>query len=228
MKKLCFAIIALITTSAAVKAQNFEGSYLMSIETPQKKSTAEMQITFKGDKSCMEMLTAQNAGKLKTIFDKKEQTMTILVDKDGTNKVAMVRKMSDASEMENNKGGKEPKITVTDETKTIEGYNCKKVIAESDESTTEMWVTDELGLTYTDMFGMMRSGRGPASNMSMSMHNYKDVKGIPLEMHVSNKAKPDENTVITIKNIKKGTVDASIFDTTGYQVMDMGSMGGGK
>jgi hypothetical protein len=228
MKKLSLAIIAFIMTSAVVSAQNFEGSYLMRIEIPKKKTSSEMQITFKGDKSCMEMLTAQNSGKLKTIFDKKEKTMTVLVDKDGSNKIAMVRKMSDASSEMEGGGGKEPKVTVTNETKTIEGYDCKKVIAESDESTTEMWVTDGLGLTYTDMFGMMRSGRGPASNMSMNMHNYKDVKGLPLEMHISNKAKPDEETFITIKNIKKGTVDASIFDTTGYQMMDMSNMPGGK
>ncbi|MEP7168074.1 MAG: DUF4412 domain-containing protein [Bacteroidota bacterium] len=223
MKKLCLAIIALITTTAAVRSQSFEGSYLMHIETAQKKSIAEMQISIKGDKSCMEMITAPNEGKFRTIFDKKEKTMTILVDKDGTNKMAMVRKMPDATEY-SGKEGKEPQITVTTETKKIEGYTCKKVIAESDESTTEMWVTDELGLTYSDMFGMMSSARGPASNVQ----NYKDVKGMPLEMNIKSKNKPDGDTVITLKNIKKGDMDASLFDTTGYQVMDMSKMGGGR
>ncbi|MEO5570686.1 MAG: DUF4412 domain-containing protein [Bacteroidia bacterium] len=227
MNKLWIAIIALITTSISLRAQNFEGSYLMHIENVKQKNTADMQLTFKGEKSCMEMITAQNAGKFKTIIDKKEKTMTILVSKDETNKVAMVRKMPDASEMAN-KEGKEPKITVTDEAKTIEGYNCKKIIAESDDNTTEMWVTEELGLTYADMVGMMQSGGGASSNMAANMHNYKDVKGIPLEMHMSSKLKPDEKTVITIKNIKKGNVDASIFDTTGYQFMDMSKMGAGK
>ena len=227
MKKLCLAIIGLIALNSSLSAQNFEGSYLMHVENVKQKKTAEMQFSFKGDKTCMEMITMKNAGKLRTIFDKKEQTMTILVDKDGTNKIAMVRKMPDASEMES-KEGTDPKITVTNETKTIEGYTCKKVIAESDGSTTEMWITNELGLTYSDMFGMMSAGRGPASNMSMNMHNYKDVKGIPLEMHVSNKTKPDGDTIITIKNIKKSAVDASLFDTTGYQMMDMSKMGGAR
>ncbi|HKR05862.1 MAG TPA: DUF4412 domain-containing protein [Bacteroidia bacterium] len=226
MKKLCCAIIALMTI-AFVNAQTFEGSYLMHIENANQKNAADMQVAYKGDKSSMEMLTAPNAGKFRTIFDNKEKTMTILVEKDGTNKMAMVRKMQDASEVPGNKEGKDAKITVTDETKKIEGYTCKKVIAESDESTSEMWVTDELGLTYADMFGMMRNGRGPASNMSTNMQNYKDVKGIPLEMNIRNKVKPDESMVITIKNIKKGNVDASLFDISGYKVMDMQNMGGG-
>lgn len=227
MKKLFCAIIALITTTAFVYAQSFEGSYLMHIENANKKNAADMQITYKGDKSSMEMLTAPNAGKFRTIFDNKEKTMTILVEKDGTNKMAMVRKMPDASEVQGSKEGKEAKITVTNETKKIEGYTCKKVIAESNESTTEMWVTDELGLTYADMFGMMNSARGPASNASANMQNYKDVKGIPLEMNIRNKVKPDESTLITIKNIKKGGVEASLFDISGYKVMDMQNMGGG-
>jgi uncharacterized protein DUF4412 len=229
MKKLFLAIIAFITTGTIASAQSFEGSYLVHIENTQKKNTADMQITMKGDKSCMEMISAQNAGKFKTIFDKKEQTMTILTEKDGANKMAMVRKMPDANELKDKeKSGKEAKITVTNETKTIEGYNCKKVIAESDESTTEMWVTDELGLTYSDMFGMMHRGRGPASGMAMNMQNYKDVKGVPLEMHTRNKNKTDEDTTILVKNIKKGNVDASVFDISGYQVMDMSKMGGGR
>src|SRR6185436_8204291 len=203
MKKQFCTIIALITSTAFAYAQNFEGSYLMHIENAQKKHTADMQISIKGDKSSMEMMTAPNAGKVRTIFDKKEQTMTILTEKDGGNKMAMVRKMPDANETMGNKEGKEAKITVTNETKTIEGYNCKKVIAESYESTTEMWVTDDLGLTYADMFSMMNRGRGPASNMGSGMQNYKDVKGLPLEMHMHNKNKPDEDASIFIKNIKK-------------------------
>src|SRR4051812_31237224 len=146
MKKLCFAIIALITTTTFLKAQNFEGSYKIHIENALKKTNGDMQITMKGDKSAMEILTAPNAGKVKTIFDKKEKTMTILVDKDGTNKMAMVQKMPDASATEGT-SAKDAKITVTNETKTIDGYNCKKVIAESDESTTTMWVSEEPGLT---------------------------------------------------------------------------------
>jgi hypothetical protein len=220
MKKLCFAIIALITTTTFLKAQNFEGSYKIHIENALKKTNGDMQITMKGDKSAMEILTAPNAGKVKTIFDKKEKTMTILVDKDGTNKMAMVQKMPDASATEGT-SAKDAKITVTNETKTIDGYNCKKVIAESDESTTTMWVSEEPGLTYADMFAMMSMGRGPASNISSNMKNYKDVKGIPLEMNIKSKNTAEGETVITLKNIKKETVNPSVFDTTGYQVMDM-------
>ncbi len=216
MKKLFLPVIALIATTVYVRAQSFEGSYLMHIESAQKKDGADMQITFKGNKSCMEMITAPNAGKVKTIFDKKEQTMTMVADKDGTNKMAMVRKMPDAAEYSGS-GGKDAKITVTEETKKIEGYNCRKVIAENDESITEMWMTNDLGLTYSDMFGMMRSGRGPASNMTTGMQNYKDVKGMPLEMIIKNKTVPDDITHITLKNIKKGNVDDSIFDLSDYR-----------
>ena len=225
MKKTVLAITVLIAVNATINAQSFEGSYQMHIENALKKNTAEMLITIKGDKAAMEMLTAPNAGKVKTIFDEKEKTMTILVDKDGANKMAMVQKMSNVDE-DAGKTSKDAKITITNETKKIEGYACKKVIAESDESTTTMWVTDELGLTYSDMYGMMSSGRGPASNMSSNMKNYKDVKGIPLEMNINSKDKSEGETVITLKNIKKEAVDASFFDISGYQVMDMKYPGG--
>lgn len=225
MKKLSIAIIAFMTITSFIKAQSFEGSYKMHIENALKKTTGEILITIKGDKSAIEILTAPNAGKVKTILDKKEKTMAILIDKDGANKIAMVQKMPDAEET-TGKTSKDAKITVTSETKIIEGYTCKKVIAESDESTTTMWVTDELGLSYSDMFGMMSSGRGPASYMSPNLQNYKDVKGIPLEMNINSKDTSEGETVITLKNIKKETVDASVFDTKGYQVMDMKNTGG--
>ncbi len=220
MKKITLSIILLIISAIFAGAQNFTGSYTMRIESAEKKFATEMKINIKGDKIAMDMVTPQNAGKFRMIMDKKEQTNTMLTEKDGGNKMAMVMKMPDMAEPAESKM-KETKITKTDETKTIEGYTCKKIIADNEDMTNEVWMTEEVGLNYYDMMGMLNRGRGPAASMTPKMEYYKDIKGMPLEMTITDKKKNGEVTIIKILNLKKGDVDDSVFDITGYKMMDM-------
>lgn len=226
MKKICFAFVAFIIPICLI-AQNFTGSYLIHVEDIKKKKGVDMKINIKGEKSCLEMVTEEKAGKFRTIFDTKSQTMTILTEKDGANKFGMVRKMPDESEL-SDKEANDVKIITTNETKTIESYSCKKLIAETEDVASEMWITRDIGMTYSDLYRIMNRGKGPSSDYVRKMKNYKDIKGFPLEMTITDKKKPDEITYITVKNLKVGSVDNSTFETNGYQMMDMQNEGSGR
>lgn len=224
MRKICFLIIGLII-SIAVNAQSFTGSYKMNVESVKYKKTMAMKVSIKGEKSCLEIISEPGAGKFRSIFNTKEQTMTILTEKEGANKYAMVRKMPDEAGLADREA-KNAKITVTDEAKIIDGYTCKKVFAQSDSIKTEMWITQDLKLTYHDVFSMLNRGNGPAANMVLKMKNYKGIEGAPLEITTTDMKNPDDITHITLKEIRTGSVDNSAFDTYGYQIMDMRNQGG--
>lgn len=220
MKKILLTGVVLFAITSALNAQKFTGSFMWHMENIQKKNTMDMKITVgSGDKSCMEIITGTMAGKFRTIFDKKEKTMTMLVEKEGMEKMAMVRKMNDAADL----AGKEPKdfkITTAEETKMIDGYNCKKVIVETNETNSEMWMTEDINLNYSETFSMINRGNGPASSAAPQMENYKDLKGSPLEMTFTNK-KTGSVSHIWITDIVKEKVDESFFDTSSYKVYDM-------
>ncbi|MFI5219054.1 MAG: DUF4412 domain-containing protein [Bacteroidia bacterium] len=205
-------------------AQNFTGSYTMHTEDSARKKTVDLKITFKKEKSCLEIITGENAGKFRTIFDSKERTMTILTEKEGASKLAMIRSMPDITES-SEPAAKDVKITLTDETKTIENYSCKKVMVESADAITEMWITQDLNISYDDMVTILNHGAGPISGMIQNIKNYKSLKGFPLKMTVANKIKAGEVINITITNVLLNTVDNSVFNTNGYQVMDVRNAG---
>lgn len=218
MKNPVLIFIMLLFYNAAT-AQNWTGSYVMHIDNVSRKQPVDLKFTIKGNKTCMEIMAGEKAGKVRTIYDTKNNTMTFLTEKDGSGKFGMVRPMVEYNLTESD--SKNAKITATGETKKIDSYTSAKMIAESDESTTEMWVTEETGLTYQDVLALVNKGKGPASNYAYNMKNYKDLKGVPLEMTITSKKNPGDITIVKIMNIVKGKTDDRVFSTEGYQVMDM-------
>ena len=209
MKKQIILLAAVLITGT-INAQ-FEGSYILKMESSSsKKPIPDMKFTVKGDMATGEIVDRSQAnGFKKNIMNKKDRTMLMLMDKNG-NKVAMKNKMPEVKASPNDQS--EPKITATGKTKMIEGYNCKEIISENEESTADLWTTDELGLSMTDMLGFAGKTNDPVYGNAIS-----------LETTISNK-KDNSKTVMYIKNIKKYSVPDSQFSTEGYQIMEMPAM----
>lgn len=159
------------------------------------------------------------------IFDGPSKTMITLVDKDGEKtgmKMKMPKVMLDNDKKEDDK--LDFKITPTNEAKTILGYDCKKYLMESTDFSGHAWVTEEVDLELEKALTFMDVQKKSNSNVP----NFGDIKGFPLETITKSKKK-DESYEMKVTDLKLGTVDESVFNTSGYNITDLSNfmnMGG--
>ena len=219
-------LTAIIVISALMANAQWTGSYTMLIEPHKAKENITAFLNFMETKMAMEMITGKESSIVRSIFDFKNKTMTTASEKNGNNKFAMVMKLN---EDVIDKANEDVQFRTTDEQRTIDGYQCTKVIAETKDGITEMWLTKDLNLTYENTIGMMpRTKNNPTSGFLMDLKHYKGVEGFPIEMTSYQKKKPEEKSTIRFKDIKSGVINEKAFDLSGYQVMDMTNLMQGK
>ena len=116
-------------------------------------------------------------------------------------------------------GKQDPVITMTKETKMIEGHTCTKVIVVSEDGTWTGWVAEDVKAPFTDMTRSMQQ-RGDQSHVNAM----RSVQGMPLEFEwVPTDGK--SRMVCYVKELEAGKVDTSVFSLDGYEVMEMPSFG---
>lgn len=154
---------------------------------------------------------------VRMIIDQKEKMQYMLMDDGKGNKMAMkTRKMKVTGMEENEKNAAD--ITVTDETKTIDGHVCKKMIAKDEDGTWTGWMAQDIEMPF---HSVMRDMRGKGAEMHDDA--LAGVHGFPLEYEwVSNDGK--ERVTCRIRDLKLGTVDEGAFSMKGYQLMEMPMM----
>lgn len=224
MKKLILTM-GLVTASLICGfSQVKEGSINYSIDfegLPEQQAAMmkgmEMKQYYKNGKVRMENIMA--FGTTTTIVDEKGNT-TILSDMMGAKKYATVSAADAEKKDKKKKKTEDPKITYSNEKKTIANYECKKALIEtkSDEGEvmkSEVWYCEEL------QFPQVGSGE----------KQFKGLKGAPLEfsMNVSNGIK----MIMKASQVSTSPVSNSKFEvnTTGYDKMseeEMKQMSGGR
>lgn len=117
-------------------------------------------------------------------------------------------------------------IEETNETRVIDGYNCRKYIVTDTkrETVTESWVTTEAGINSREIFaGMMSAFGGKADKQKggpgTAMAGGYD--GFPI-LSISNDGK--STYTMRFKNLKVGeaNMDKSVLDTSGVQIQSLG------
>lgn len=141
---------------------------------------------------------------------------TLMTDEKGK-KTAMKSKKKKVT-MSEQKDAKEPEITETGETRTIEGHNCTKTIVKTEDGTWTGWVAKDLKAPFSDMARSV----GHRGNDKM-MKSYKGM-GFPLEFEWVD-AKGKDRIVCYVKELKVGPVEAGVFSLDGYEVTEMPSFG---
>jgi len=208
MKKLSIFLVALLALWVNVFSQTFEGILVMDMTAQGMNITQEYKV--KGDKALIELkMGGIPVQKMYMNGEKKE--MYMLMEKD--QKIAMKLKSDDINGKNDDK--KQPKVTVTKETKEILGYKCTKIIVEDDKKSTIAWVTKDLNLDFSKIAG---GGKKGGNNVVLSKH------GFPLELEGK-----DEQGTVTMKatKVEKTSIDSSVFpDLSQYQVQEMPSMMG--
>ena len=112
-----------------------------------------------------------------------------------------------------------PDVQVTDDTRSIDGHLCNKVISKSDEGVWTGWVTKEIEAPFADM---MRQVQQPGQNDHSEV--LTGAYGMPLEYEWVD-ADSKDRMVCFIRDLKIGEVDEKLFSLEGYEVMEMPSSG---
>ena len=200
MKSSLTFILLFLAAAALMAGKPFEGVITYKISYPDSKfSEAQlnmfpkvMTISVKGSKARTEMNTG--AGTQVGIVDYLAKTKVALINMMGQ-KYAIKQTSQDIEK--ENAGQPKGTVTVTNETKNIVGYICKKAIVTSDEdgvkSTFEVWFTEELG--------------GRDANFDDPL--YKDINGVMMEFIIKN---PQFSMKLNATSVEKKAVDAKDFE----------------
>jgi hypothetical protein len=200
MKSSLTFILLFLVSSAMMAGKPFDGVITYKITYPDSKFTEAqlsmapkmMTVSIKGSKARTEMNVG--GGLVVEILDYVAKTKVALINMMGQ-KFAI---KSNAEEIEKENAG-QPKgtVTITNETKNIAGYNCKKAIVTSDDdgvkSTFEVWFTDEIG--------------GKDANFDNPL--YKDINGVMLEFILKT---PQASMKLSATSIDKKAVPAKDFE----------------
>lgn len=223
-----FSLVLLLITLHVVslKAQNkpFEGTINYEISFPESNLPPEamgmmpknMKMFISGDNSKTEMIMSM--GNQSVVIDHKNLKTTALINVMGQ-KYAIVQTQD---EIEEETGGNEiPTVEITNETKDIAGYLCKKAIITIKNK--ENKETDELTIFFTDEIKV--------KNMYFHQPAFKDISGTMLEFEME--AQEGLKMKLTANSIEKKKVSKSEFEipsdykiTTKNELMKM--FGGGS
>ncbi len=219
MRKIVLMSVAILLNLSIVKAGKFEGSFAVHMEDGKskvkKQAPEDINISVRGEEILMMPSSGAKGPKTKIIINLKEQTTLILMDNNG-NKHAIRRPMNEANMRINSHD--DTKMTETKETKVVDGYKCKKFIFESSVSRSEVWVTTDVEITAQQISAILTAGRGPQGDR-MGLGS-RMIPGCPILMVTTDKKTKEEHT-ISIKNIKKGPQEASMFSSEGYQISEI-------
>lgn len=184
-----FAIIALMIASVSAFAQKpFAGKITFEVSAEGisdpniAAELAEQTVEYTVMGNCYR--TDMNVGiDMTTIVNGNNKTYSIILGVPGYGKYYIQKKQSD---LDKKRSTQKYDYQYTEESKSIVGYNCKKVILtvtdlETDEEeSVVLWVTNELGL-------------GDAINA----FDHPDLKGYPLSTEVKSEINGEKVTIIT-------------------------------
>lgn len=221
MKKIFLSVVAVAGMFTA-QAQIKEGSvtYSVSVDGMPPEQAAmmkgmELSVSFKDKKSRVDF--SMTMGTTITVSD--DDGSLTLMDMMGMKNYMKMTKADLEKENKKNQGT-EPKITYTEEKKTIAGYECKKAFVEVKSQKGEM---EKVNVWYCEKL--------PNTGGGKSMSQFKGLKGAPLEFE-SNQG--PMKMKMTATKVSLAPVPDSQFklSTEGYTEMKMEDMkkmqGGGK
>ncbi|MFK7970103.1 MAG: hypothetical protein AB8F95_07030 [Bacteroidia bacterium] len=162
------------------------------------------------------------------IFDKTKRTITTKTNTD-EGKTAIIMKMpkikvtmdEEPSSASDADMAKMPKAT--GEYKMIQGYKCEKYVYEDDEISSVSWITTGVGLSMIDVANTMSASMGGKSIGTTSQGNIYAMESLVLEATTTDK-KSGKTSQMFMKDVKKDGQDNTLFNLSGYRVMDMTKM----
>jgi hypothetical protein len=209
-----FVLAALVAAPLALSAAEFEGKVTMKLSGPREVPPA-MTYSIKGTATRIDLTAPGEAGRVAMLTDSTKQEMTILML---DQKMFMTQPIPKSIGSTVAAAGSVAETTVekTSVTEKILGYDCVKYTTKSKGTTTELWVTDQLGGFAgfgggNPMGGSMGRGRGgPGASTGQSWEKaLSGLNAFPLRVVSTEGGK--ETFRMEATAIDKQTIPASVF-----------------
>lgn len=200
LRNTLMTLMVVMTVSAIAGPKPFEGVVTFKITYPVNKFSESqmamfpkvMTITIKGDMSKSEIQTPMGAQIEITNYSDKSKVGLI-------NMMGQKYAIPETTEqiMEDMKKEPTPEVKVTDETKTIAGYTCKKAIV----TVTENGTPTTYVVWFSEDFG--------AEDPNFDNPLYKDINGVLLEFSMMT---PQFTMVFTAISVEKKNISTKEFE----------------
>lgn len=203
----------------------FIGSFNMEMHIyengkEQKQSPANVSISSSAEKIAFHTTVPGVKEQMRMIIDQKEKWQYMLVDDGKGNKMAMKTRKMKVIGTEEEKNTNAADVQVTNETKTIDGHLCKKLIAKSEDGTWIGWMAQDIEVPFELFMRDMQRGGGNFHDDAIA-----GIHGFPLEYEWTS-TDGKERMQSFIRDLKVGKVDEKVFSLEGYQVMELPTMPG--
>lgn len=175
MKKIFFSMAVVVLSTLSLTAQITEGSVKYNVEVSSTNPELEMQLAmlqgstfelFFKDKMSRSEMSMGSMMKITTITNTEAENSIMLMSGMMGNTAV---KMSAEDLKKGEENVNETEVTLVDETKEIQGYNCKKAIATNEEG-------QESVIWYTEDLAINKLGQNYLNNQ---------VPGFPLEFEIN-------------------------------------------
>ncbi|MCB0790506.1 MAG: DUF4412 domain-containing protein [Flavobacteriales bacterium] len=199
----------------------FTGSFRFEVhnyagDQEQKNSPMDIFYAFTDDRMAFRPTSPDIRDKVTTVFDLKEKRMYMLTENAKGERTGMKMKMLRVNvDKGANDGAEDVQVERTDETRTIEGHTCRKYLARSSDGHSEAWVAEDIAFDLKKAFGRMVSGQRAQQWQRMPYG-----QGLVMEMTWW-KADSNERMTLTTHDLRTGSVDETVFDTSGYTIQDL-------
>jgi hypothetical protein len=209
---VCIVIFALFMQENLF-SQAFEGKINIKLVNDEEVST--MDYLVKGNKIRMEMKSEEGEGEAVMITDMQDLKMIILMAEE---KMYMEYPIKEAIEEQKDDIQSEMgKIRLTDETKTINGFNCQKLDYEDDKNI-ESWITKDIGtlMLYENPMG--------GNEMPEWYSDFADEGFFPILVIEKDDSGEEESRWEVTSVEKKSLSDDLFIPPAGYQKMEIPMM----
>jgi len=220
-----FILILLLFFNIAVYSQTalpFRGSFLMTFSesSPGQKKVWPFDCTTDVVKTGLEKqddMKAKGVHK-RIVYDMADSSWLMLMH---YNKIKQGTRIKAAAMYKDTMASPVVKIKSVREEKLIEGYHCKKFIAESKSDSAVLWVSSEINFDLSRLYKMLaHCGMMSGSLDEGTWYYAKDLKGMVLEVTSMNR-KTKESYTMHISSIRPNDVRYDFFDIEGFKINDI-------
>lgn len=220
-----FFIFILFCASSLMGQPVFSGSFLMSFKSPANNAVEEpmlwnIESRSDGARMAMEIQdTMRRKGVSKrVVFNPNDSTWTMLMSFGNVKQGSRIHR---ADLFRNPVKEQTLKIKSTTVKRTIAGYHCKKMIAESKNYTSEIWITKEFNFDICLLYKLL-------SHCSMinevvrkgDWFKQKVADGMIMEITSVKKATAESYTV-SISSVMPNEINPALFTTKDFRIAEI-------
>jgi GLPGLI family protein len=197
-KTMMLLLITMAANTIYVNAQKIdEGKVVFEISYPDADMPdeqmammpTESKMFFKDNQARIEMKMGMGMSQV-MLFDNKNKMMTMLMDMMG-NKIAVKMTEEDIKKRKEKEGKQDYDVKLTDETKEIAGYKCKKAVVTNKDGSFDLYYTDQIAYKNGDW-----------------VSDFKGIDGFPLQYKITNN---NLTMQMNAKSVSKEKVEDSMF-----------------